>query len=79
MHFVIGEQPFYRLEDALLHSAITCIKGIGEQRAKAFKRLGVNTVIELLYFMPRDYLDYSQLSMVDSLACGERCALRLRV
>ncbi len=63
----------------MIQSSITCIKGIGEQRAKAFKRLGISTVLELLHFMPRDYLDYSKLSMVNSLTCGARSALRLRI
>lgn len=40
-----------------MQRVITTIAGIGPERKKAFHRLGVDTVEDLLYFFPRDYED----------------------
>jgi len=46
------------------------LSGIGEKRAAELKRLGLNTVQDLLNFYPRDYDDRSQIRSVDSLIPG---------
>lgn len=53
-----------------LDSPITAVKGIGEELAKKFALLGVQTVLDLLENVPRKYNDYSQVSTIKSLRPG---------
>ena len=42
-----------------LDSSVQYLKGVGEQRAKALARLGIQTVGELLSYYPKGYIDYT--------------------
>jgi ATP-dependent DNA helicase RecG len=42
-------------------SPVQYIKGIGPKRSLYFKRVGVETVKDLIYFVPRRYIDYSTI------------------
>ncbi len=42
-----------------LSSSIQYLKGVGEKRALLFKKLGIETVEDLLYHFPRNYIDCS--------------------
>lgn len=50
---------------------IQFIKGIGEARAKAFARLGINTVQDLLFHFPRSLEDRSEVKAISDLMDGE--------
>jgi len=54
-----------------IDSPITVIRGVSSSLATRFKRLGVNTVRDLLYFFPRRHLDYSQTKFISQLTVGE--------
>jgi len=54
-----------------IDSPITAIKGVSSTLAAKFKRLGVNTIRDLLYFFPHRHLDYSQRKFISQLAVGE--------
>ena len=45
---------------------IKYIKGIGEQRAKLFHKLGIHSACALLRYYPRDYRDYSDIREIYS-------------
>ncbi|MEW6026217.1 MAG: ATP-dependent DNA helicase RecG [Planctomycetota bacterium] len=52
-----------------LTDSVQYLKGVGPQRLKLFQRLGVNTVSDLLSYIPRKYLDRSQIKTIkESLA-----------
>ena len=53
-----------------LDSPVTIIKGISANTASRFRRLGVKTIRDLLYFFPRRHLDYSQRKPISMLAEG---------
>ncbi|MGN0622000.1 MAG: ATP-dependent DNA helicase RecG [Porcipelethomonas sp.] len=38
---------------------VSRLKGVGEKKSKAYEKLGVSTVYDLLYHFPRDYVDFS--------------------
>ena len=42
-----------------LFKPISELKGVGEKNASYYKRLGVLTVYDLIYHLPRGYIDYS--------------------
>ncbi|QDU63704.1 ATP-dependent DNA helicase RecG [Planctomycetes bacterium Pan216] len=50
-----------------LAESVQWVKGIGPQRAELLVRLGVRTVEDLLYLLPRDYRDLRQISSVADL------------
>ena len=54
-----------------LDSPTTAVKGISDALAGKFRRLGVNTVRDLLYFFPRRHLDYSQRKPIAQLQEGK--------
>ncbi len=43
-----------------LEQPLTVLQGIGDRRAGIFARLGIHTLADLLYFMPRRHDDYRQ-------------------
>jgi ATP-dependent DNA helicase RecG len=59
-------------------SPITDIKGIGDQSAEKFLRLGLKTVGDLLYFLPRRYEDFSQITDIKDVRPG-KVTLQARV
>lgn len=58
---------------------ITNIKGVGEKRARLFEKLGVCSVDALLHFYPRNYIDYSRITPIDSTVIGETACVKATV
>lgn len=51
--------------------SVQYVKGVGEARAKLLKRLGIETVGDLLHHFPRAYEDRSRVVPIGELAEGE--------
>ena len=47
-----------------LSAPLTTIPGIGPKSAKNLERLGLHTLGDLLWYLPRRYIDYSQLKTI---------------
>ncbi|MFO7742497.1 MAG: ATP-dependent DNA helicase RecG, partial [Anaerolineae bacterium] len=62
-----------------LESPITVVRGIGPKRSQRLQRLGVHTIRDLLYFLPRRYDDYSQLLPINRLKYGQEVTIIARV
>ena len=54
-----------------LLSDINNIKGIGTKTAKLFKKRNINTIVDLLWNLPRDYVDRSDLRKINELQIGK--------
>ncbi len=54
-----------------LFSPIQFLKGVGPERARALEEVGVLTVEDLLYYLPRRYLDRSRVVPIGKLKEGE--------
>ena len=48
-------------------SPITTVKGIGEKTQKAFAKMGVYTVGDILLHFPRDYVKFPEITDIDEL------------
>ena len=59
------------LSNISLEMPITTLKGISSSMASRFKKMGVETIRDLLYFFPHRHLDYSQRKHISSLCEGE--------
>ena len=53
-----------------LGSPLTNIKGVGAQTADKLRSLGLETVEDLLYFLPRKYSDFSQVVKITDISPG---------
>lgn len=63
-----GEKSNSRLG---IHSPVTVLSGIGVKQAARLKRLGIETIQDMLYFFPRRHDDYSRLKPINQLSYGE--------
>ncbi len=48
---------------------ITALKGIGDKSAALYSTLGINTVEDALFYFPRDYVTYEEISRPEELVC----------
>lgn len=58
---------------------ITYLKGVGPKRAELYKKLGIETVEQLVELYPRDYVDFTDTKAVSETEPGEQCAIRAAV
>jgi ATP-dependent DNA helicase RecG len=56
---------------AALNAPVTVLQGVGPRHAQTLKRLGLETLGDMLYYFPRRYDDYSQLKPINRLWYGE--------
>ncbi len=61
--------------DLNFQAPVTTLKGVGPKRSSALERLGVRTILDLLYLIPRRHDDYSELKPIDSLWFGEEVTI----
>ena len=67
------------VSDSGLDKSIRYLKGVGPKRAETLERLGLKTVRDLLYFLPRSYEDRSRIVPIAELKVGERATIKARV
>ncbi len=60
---------------ASLDQPVTSLSGVSATYAKRLERLGVVTVRDLLFLLPRRYDDYSALKSIDQLQYGEEATI----
>ena len=58
---------------------VASMRQIGEKRAQMLRKLGVETIEDLLFFLPRAYRDWRQPTPVAQLSFGETALIRVRV
>jgi len=63
--------PASRPPARILDTPITFLKGVGERRAEAFRRLGVLNARDLLLHIPHRYEDASTVRAINALRIGE--------
>ena len=51
---------------------VTALKGVGGALAAKLARLSIETVQDLLFLLPRDYEDRTQIAPIGSLRAGDR-------
>jgi len=54
-----------------LHTSVQYVKGVGPKRAALFERLGVHTIEDLLYLVPRDYQDRGTVTTIGRAQVGQ--------
>ncbi len=54
---------------------VTYLKGVGPRRAAVLKAHGIHTIRDLLYYIPRKYLDRTRVMMINSLRIGDEAVV----
>ena len=62
-----------------LSDSVQYIKGIGEKKAQLFSRLGISTVYDLLYHLPRDIEDRTVIKNICDLFDRETVCVKARM
>ena len=60
-----------------LNSPLTVLKGIGPKKAELFSKLGVNSVLDLVYYLPRSFEDRSTVKKLSECTPGELCCIKI--
>ena len=55
-----------------LNSPLESVKGVGEKTAEQFSLSGLETVGDLIYFLPRKHDDFSEVVNIDAITPGKR-------
>ncbi|QPC80551.1 ATP-dependent DNA helicase RecG [Phototrophicus methaneseepsis] len=63
------EEAAARLKE--MDESVTHVKGIGDGKASVLQKLGIHTIRDMLYYLPRRYDDYTQLNYISHLQPGE--------
>ncbi len=58
-----------------LNTGIRYLKGVGEKRAEAFLKLGIETVSDLLNYFPRDYEDRRDFRNISDVVSGDKVCI----
>lgn len=58
---------------------IQYIKGVGPKLAYKFKKLNIETIRDLLYYIPRDYEDMANFKNLDEAIEGEKISLEVEI
>ena len=62
-----------------LLSDINKINGVGNKTAKLFKKKNINTVFDLLWSLPRDFIDRGDLRKINELQVGKIQTISIKV
>lgn len=57
----------------LLMGSVTHIRGVGPKFSEALDRLGIETIEDLLFSLPRDYQDRREIRTIEDLVVEEEC------
>ncbi len=59
-----------------LQKEIQYLKGVGPERAKAFKKLGISNLSDMIFYAPRAWADRSIIKPISKVIPGERESVR---
>lgn len=65
-------------DNKVMDQPLKYVKGVGENRARLFAKLGLFTLGDLLHYFPRDYEDRSVFKPISEAADGESITVRIR-
>ncbi len=62
-----------------LNSPIVEVNKIGEKRAELYKKLGIQTVSDLIHHFPRSYIDFTSEGTLDDFRIGDTATILAKV
>lgn len=73
------EYPIKEHVYSQVNQPIQCLKGVGPVRGKIFERLGLHTIHDLLYYLPRDYKDRTRIQKISAAKIGAEITVQGKV
>lgn len=64
---------------SLFKKNINLLKGVGEKRAIAFRKLGIKSIGDLFYYFPRTFEDLSKIYSINEAPLDENCCIKATV
>ena len=61
----------------LSDSSVKVLSGIGPARVRAYQKLGINTVSDLMYHFPRAYENRGDIKLLSECVSGDKAALEM--
>ena len=62
-----------------LEKPVTYLKGVGPKKGSLYEKLGIKTVMDLLFHFPNRYIDFTSPVPFDAAPLGEPCVVRGRL
>src|SRR5699024_10562623 len=62
-----------------LSMSVQYVKGVGPKRAVKLRKMGINTVEDLIYFFPRGYEDRRKFNNISNAVNGEKMSFRVSI
>ena len=63
------------MHKSLLSQEVRFLKGIGPKRAEVLQQIGINTVLQLLEYLPRKYIDRTNIQNIKDVKMDEETTL----
>lgn len=68
-------ENYLQNKEKLLNTPVQYLKGIGEKRAQALEKIGINTFSDMIQYYPRRYLDRSNITPIKNLKVDEQATV----
>ena len=62
-----------------LNTDIKFLKGVGPQRANILYQNNINTIIDLIKYFPRKYLDRTNIQRISKVKIGETAVIVVKI
>ena len=62
---------------SISQSSVKALQGIGPARAKAYEKMGISTVSDLLYHFPRAYENRGDVKQLSECVLGDKNSVEL--
>ena len=64
------------MQEKNLKTQIRYLKGVGPRKSECLAKIGLNTIEEMLYYLPKRYEDRSSPTAIKDLKAGESCMIK---
>ncbi|MGA7672726.1 MAG: DEAD/DEAH box helicase, partial [Nitrolancea sp.] len=71
----VTRRPARKISIPSLNEPVSILPGVGEGRTRQLATLGVSTIRDLLYLLPRHHKDYSQVQKISSMLFHHECTI----
>ncbi len=65
--------------NTVLSQSIQYLKGVGPVRGKILEHMGIHTILDMLYYFPRDYKDHSRIQRISGARIGAEITIQGKV
>ncbi len=62
-----------------LDTSLVSLPGVGPSLVKIFNRIGISSILDLLFYFPRDYKDYRATSYISSISINQEITIKGRI